>query len=72
MYIIMDNIEKQQGELEGELGNDSTTGHDMEIARPNGQLQDDDWNTSPENPFNWPSWKKALQVVMLSSSAILA
>ena len=64
----MDNIEKHEGELAGELGNESMTEHDMEVARP----ENDDWNTSPENPFNWPSWKKALQVVMLSSSAILA
>jgi hypothetical protein len=64
----MDNIEKQQSELAGELGNESMTEHDVEVTRP----ETDDWNTSPENPFNWPSWKKALQVVMLSSSAILA
>lgn len=31
-----------------------------------------DWNDDPLNPLNWPSWKKVLQVVMLSSAGILA
>jgi hypothetical protein len=57
----------------GSLG-DSTTENDLEIARPREQQEKDelDWDNSPHNPFNWPAWKKALQVVMLSSSALLA
>ncbi|KAI9155457.1 Polyamine transporter 4 [Paramyrothecium foliicola] len=30
------------------------------------------WKDNPENPLNWPAWKKALQIVMLSSTALLA
>ncbi|CEI67367.1 hypothetical protein FVEN_g5749 [Fusarium venenatum] len=67
----MDIITKQdEGEMS--LGNESTTEHDVEVARPKEEQDTDNWDTSPENPYNWPAWKKALQVVMLSSSAILA
>lgn len=53
---------------------DSVTEKDLEVARPKEQQENDDldWENSPHNPYNWPGWKKALQVVMLSSSAILA
>jgi hypothetical protein len=61
----------KQDEGEASLGNESTTEHDVEVTRPEEQ-DADDWDTSLENPYNWPAWKKALQVVMLSSSAILA
>lgn len=30
------------------------------------------WENDPDNPWNWPTRKKVLQVVMLSSSALLA
>jgi hypothetical protein len=63
----------KQDEGDVSLGNESMTEHDVEIARPKEQHADeDDWDTSPDNPFNWSAGKKALQVVMLSSSAILA
>lgn len=31
-----------------------------------------DWDNDPHNPLNWPAGRKALQVMMLSSSALLA
>ncbi|KAF5637283.1 polyamine transporter 4 [Fusarium tjaetaba] len=56
------------------LGNDSATEGEIEAARPKEQGETDelDWDNSPHNPFNWPAWKKALQVVMLSSAGLLA
>lgn len=30
------------------------------------------WEDDPHNPLNWPLWKKALQVAMISSSGFLA
>lgn len=30
------------------------------------------WEDDSHNPWNWPTWKKVLQVAMLSSSAFLA
>jgi hypothetical protein len=33
---------------------------------------DSTWNDNPANPWNWPAWKKTLQVVMLSSTALLS
>ncbi|TPX07085.1 uncharacterized protein E0L32_010980 [Thyridium curvatum] len=29
------------------------------------------WKDSPDNPLNWPPWKKALQVIMISSAGFL-
>uniref|UniRef100_A0A0D2XM13 Major facilitator superfamily (MFS) profile domain-containing protein n=1 Tax=Fusarium oxysporum (strain Fo5176) TaxID=660025 RepID=A0A0D2XM13_FUSOF len=56
------------------LGNDSATEGEIEAARPKEQVETDelDWDNSPHNPFNWPAWKKSLQVVMLSSAGLLA
>ncbi|KAG5811993.1 hypothetical protein H9Q74_005120 [Fusarium xylarioides] len=56
------------------LGNDSATEGEIEAARPKeqGEVDELDWDNSPHNPFNWPAWKKALQVVMLSSAGLLA
>lgn len=58
------------------LGNDSATEGEIEAARPKGQIESEtdelDWDNSPHNPFNWPAWKKALQVVMLSSAGLLS
>jgi MFS family permease len=31
-----------------------------------------DWNVDPHNPYNWPSGKKAMQVGIISSIALLA
>ena len=30
------------------------------------------WDDDPQNPYNWPAWKKTMQIVMLSSIALLA
>ncbi|RGP59015.1 hypothetical protein FSPOR_11637 [Fusarium sporotrichioides] len=66
-------ITKQDEGGEVSLGNESTTEHDVEVTRPKEQDTNGlDWDSSLDNPYNWPAWKKALQVVMLSSSAILA
>ncbi|KAI1015918.1 hypothetical protein LB505_004001 [Fusarium chuoi] len=58
------------------LGNDSATEGEIEAARPKEQIESEtdelDWDNSPHNPFNWPAWKKALQVVMLSSAGLLS
>lgn len=31
-----------------------------------------DWSKDPENPFNWPAGKKAMQIAMTASIALLA
>jgi hypothetical protein len=31
-----------------------------------------DWETDPHNPYNWPSWKKFLQILMISAAAFTA
>lgn len=48
---------------------------DIEGGREKASVQENedmDWDKDPHNPFNWPAWKKALQVSMLSSVALLA
>lgn len=30
-----------------------------------------DWDSHPENPLNWPAWKKSLQLGMLCSTSLL-
>lgn len=39
-----------------------------------GQITEEtwDWDADPANPYNWPGWKKALQVLSISSSAFVA
>ncbi|KAH7149116.1 major facilitator superfamily domain-containing protein [Dactylonectria estremocensis] len=57
---------------------DSATETDMEVGEQRDEtsrVEDADqldWANAPENPQNWPAYKKALQVVMLSSAALLA
>lgn len=34
--------------------------------------EEENWARSPHNPWNWPSGKKVVQVVMLSMNAFLA
>jgi hypothetical protein len=65
---------KETGDAPADSLGDSVTENDLEVARPKEQQENDDldWDNSPHNPSNWPAWKKALQVVMLSSSALLA
>lgn len=29
-----------------------------------------DWEDSPENPLNWPAWKKSILMAAMSASAI--
>lgn len=57
---------------------DSATEKDMELGeqregseRP-GDADELDWENAPENPNNWPAYKKLLQVIMLSATALLA
>ncbi|KAK7425165.1 hypothetical protein QQX98_000079 [Neonectria punicea] len=64
---------------EASFRDDSATEKDMELGQ---QREEDservevagelDWENAPENPHNWPAWKKLLQVIMLSSAALLA
>ncbi|KAH7114018.1 major facilitator superfamily domain-containing protein, partial [Dactylonectria macrodidyma] len=57
------------------IQNDSTTENNVELAQPkeHPEVTDElDWDNNPHNPYNWPAWKKVLQVVMLSSAALLA
>lgn len=58
---------------------DDDTITDIELAQPamitpdSAQTTEDvDWENAPENPQNWSAWKKTLQVVMLSSTALQA
>lgn len=75
---------KEEGELKNSLrgDGDSATERDVELAQQDEQQRKEgtaltldeelDWENAPENPQNWPAGKKALQVVMLSSCALLA
>lgn len=57
------------------IRNDSATENDAEPAPSKespGVVDELGWDNSSHNPFNWPARKKALQVVMLSSTALLA
>ncbi|KAF7560488.1 hypothetical protein G7046_g3656 [Stylonectria norvegica] len=65
--------------LGSSIREDSLTENDVESGRfkEEGKTVDNDnrcpdWDDDPNNPYNWPAWKKALQVVMLSSTALLA
>jgi len=41
-------------------------GHDAEAAGfP-------EWHLDPENPLNWPTWRKTLLAVMMGSQALTA
>ncbi|KAH6988467.1 major facilitator superfamily domain-containing protein [Ilyonectria destructans] len=58
---------------------DDDTVTDIELAQPDiitpdgaQTTEDIDWENEPENPQNWSAWKKTLQVVMLSSTALQA
>lgn len=53
----------------------SSAERDIEGGREKESVQDSEdveWDKDPHNPFNWPAWKKALQVIMISSVALLA
>lgn len=45
------------------IAQESETSDNTQISR---------WEDDPHNPLNWPLWKKALQVAMISSSGFLA
>lgn len=69
-----DHEEKSDnGNLEAQSGNS-----DGEDAVKSGKAEEEgegstwDWNTDPHNPYNWPSGKKAMQVGIISSIALLA
>lgn len=75
-----DSTEKVQDAVQGAPPplDDSATETDMEVGEQRDEtsrVEDADqldWANAPENPQNWPAYKKALQVVMLSSAALLA
>ena len=56
---------------DAELGRDSVPGNsgDGQVKEKDGVVN---WDDDPQNPYNWPAWKKTVQVVMLSSIALLA
>lgn len=65
--------------LSPESSDDDTVVTDIELAQPDmitpdhaQTTEDMDWENEPENPQNWSAWKKTLQVVMLSSTALQA
>ncbi|KAF4438015.1 hypothetical protein F53441_12867 [Fusarium austroafricanum] len=70
---LLDDIE-QDVALGATLTSDTATDISLAISRPLDQqvTQALDWDNSPHNPYNWPAWKKTLQVVMLSSAGLLA
>ncbi|KPM42780.1 hypothetical protein AK830_g3809 [Neonectria ditissima] len=65
---------------EASFRDDSATEKDMELGQQQGEESERveaaagelDWEKAPENPHNWPAWRKVLQVIMLSSTALLA
>lgn len=63
------------GISEPSVFNDSSAENDIEDGRQKDEVKACDiidWNDDPHNPMNWPAWKKTLQVMMLSSTALLA
>lgn len=57
---------------------DSATEKDIELGEQKEESErpentdELDWENAPENPNNWPAYKKLLQVIMLSAGALLA
>lgn len=49
---------------------------DADVERPREEkaleVETNNWDYDPHNPMNWPARKKALQVVMISTGALLA
>lgn len=71
-----DDSDTTIGEAVGSMQNrqDSSTENDVETGRRKEMVIDiaASWDNDPNNPLNWPASKKALQVTMLSSGALLA
>lgn len=75
-----DSTETMQDQVrEASFRDDSVTEKDMELGQQREEeseraeaTEELDWENAPENPHNWPAYKKLLQVIMLSSTALLA
>ncbi|KAH7011363.1 major facilitator superfamily domain-containing protein [Ilyonectria destructans] len=73
------STEMAKDEIRGtRILDDSATEKDMELGeqregseRP-GDADELDWENALENPNNWPAYRKLLQVIMLSATALLA
>lgn len=51
---------------------DGTRGSDTDEASKERDASSFDWSKDPENPFNWSGGKKAMQIAMTASIALLA
>jgi hypothetical protein len=56
------------------LGLDLSSESDPEAApgQKEPTKQEFDWDNDPHNPYNWPEWKKALQIAAISACAFTA
>lgn len=53
------------------ISNNTQNGHEP-LTKEKTLEETLDWDTCPDNPWNWPLRKKVLQVFMLSTGALLA
>jgi hypothetical protein len=60
------------GLSEGEGTTERVADGDEKQEKPPAQDVSWDWNTDPDNPYNWPAGKKWWQVAMISSFGFLA
>lgn len=49
---------------------DTNSNSDAEKGRVSPEQDLLDWENSPHNPYNWPSWKKALMVTTLATMGL--
>ncbi|KAI8716176.1 MFS domain-containing protein [Fusarium sp. LHS14.1] len=68
--ILSDKCEMEDPELQEKSIEDGEGTTQESETSDNAQMSR--WEDDPHNPLNWPLWKKALQVAMISSSGFLA
>ncbi|PON25212.1 hypothetical protein TGAM01_v205898 [Trichoderma gamsii] len=66
MTIYQSSKERSQLQVSGGQAEESTTDVELESC------SFPQWEHDPENPWNWPTWKKVVMVVMISSQALTA
>jgi hypothetical protein len=69
-----EDVEKAQDQLtsSGQIGSrDLDDGAESENTEHNAGEAGWDWSADPDNPYNWPTSKKAWQVGMISAMAFL-
>jgi hypothetical protein len=77
-YHPKDFAEKEVDEVDHGQAAQSSSSYVEDGAKLEGQPEAEpeqppwDWNQDPQNPYNWPSGRKAMQVVIIASIAFLA